>query len=58
MQGPAGGGGMPARGFPRTDDMEATMRLLDSTSLVMVLIMAGVFAPVIVIHILATSVFQ
>jgi hypothetical protein len=38
--------------------MEATMRLLDSTSLVMVLIMAGVFAPVIVIHILATSVFQ
>ena len=49
---------MPARGFPRTDDMEATMRLLDSTSLVMVLIMAGVFAPVIVIHILATSVFQ
>ena len=38
--------------------MEATMRFLDSTSLVMLLIMAGVFAPITVIHILATSVFQ
>jgi hypothetical protein len=52
------GGAAACQGFPRRDDMEATMRLLDSTSLVMVLIMAGVFAPVIVIHILATSVFQ
>ena len=38
--------------------MEATMRFLDSTSLVMLLIMAGVFAPITVIHVLATSVFQ
>jgi hypothetical protein len=34
------------------------MRFLDSTSVVMVLIMAGVFAPAIIIHFLATSVFQ
>ena len=38
--------------------MEVTMKFFDSTSIVMVLIMAGVFAPVIVIHILATSVFH
>jgi hypothetical protein len=37
---------------------EATMRFLDSTSLVMLLIMAGVFGPITVIHVLATSVFQ
>jgi len=38
--------------------MEATMRFLDSTSVVMLLIMAGVFAPITIIHVLATSVFQ
>jgi hypothetical protein len=38
--------------------MEATMRFLDSTSAVMVLIMAGVFAPITIIHVLATLVFQ
>jgi hypothetical protein len=38
--------------------MEATMNFFDSTSVVMVLIMAGVFAPIAVIHFLATSVFQ
>jgi hypothetical protein len=51
-------GGMPAQGLSAHACMEATMRFLDSTSFVMVLIMAGVFAPVIVIHVLATSVFQ
>jgi hypothetical protein len=34
------------------------MRFLDSLSLVMVLIMASVFAPITIIHVLATSVFQ
>jgi hypothetical protein len=38
--------------------MEATMKFLDSTSVVMVLIMAGVFAPITIIHFLATSVFH
>jgi len=38
--------------------MEATMKFFDSTSVVMALIMAGVFAPISIIHVLATSVFQ
>ena len=38
--------------------MEATMKFLDSTSAVMALIMAGVFAPITIIHVLATSVFH
>jgi hypothetical protein len=38
--------------------MEVAMKFLDSTSVVMVLIMAGVFAPIAIIHVLATSVFQ
>ena len=42
----------------RAQCMEATMRFLDPTSVVMLLIMAGVFAPITIIHVLATSVFQ
>ena len=38
--------------------MEATMKFFDSTSVVMALIMAGVFAPITIIHVLATSVFH
>jgi hypothetical protein len=38
--------------------MEATMKFFDSTSVVMALIMAGVFAPITIIHFLATSVFH
>jgi hypothetical protein len=34
------------------------MRFFDSTSAVMALIMGGVFAPITVIHVLATSVFH
>ena len=49
---------MSARGLSAHGCMEATMRFLDSTSLVMILIMAGVFAPITIIHVLATSVFQ
>ena len=52
------GGNAPARELSKREYMEATMRFLDSTSLVMLLIMAGVFAPITVIHVLATSVFQ
>jgi hypothetical protein len=37
---------------------EATMKFFDSTSAVMALIMAGVFAPITIIHFLATSVFH
>ena len=57
MQGPAGGGTCQRKRL-RAQCMEATMRFLDSTSAVMLLIMAGVFAPITIIHILATSVFQ
>jgi hypothetical protein len=34
------------------------MNFFDSTSVVMALIMAGVFAPITIIHVLATSVFH
>jgi hypothetical protein len=49
---------MPARELSTYRCMEATMKFFDSTSVVMALIMAGVFAPITIIHVLATSVFQ
>jgi len=58
MQGACGRDGRPGVSALRAQCMEATMRFLDSTSAVMLLIMAGVFAPITIIHILATSVFQ
>jgi hypothetical protein len=62
MQGQAGtawiGGNMPAREFSMYRCLGATMKFFDSTSAVMALIMAGVFAPITIIHFLATSVFH
>jgi hypothetical protein len=55
MRGPADGAACQREDLRR---MEVTMRFFDSTSVVMVLIMAGVFAPISVIHFLATSVFH
>lgn len=49
---------MPARELSTDGCMEATMKFFDSTAVVMALIMAGVFAPISIIHVLATSVFH
>jgi hypothetical protein len=58
-QGPHGcGGNMPARELSTYRCMEVTMNFFDSTSAIMALIMAGVFAPITMIHFLATSVFH
>ena len=48
----------PPESFSMDRCMEATMRFFDSTSAVMALIMAGVFAPITIIHFLATTVFH